>query len=372
VLLWCASSSYINRFFATHNRKLAFFRTIRNCDSYTTQLTMTKRSPYYVRKGRVDGDGHIRVVESSLIIMHNPLDVYGNKTSDRDAVTGGYTYPAPNENTIDDVDSSGYYYAGRMVDLIDSTPPSLISMMAASRLTPEEDDLSSLTTGPTLKPTTYSQLPSPLEETTCQLKQAANTYSQSLPYASPNTNEQNRHLAPARSIAPRPKVATVHKLAPTYDTYTTGSLMASLPTATSLSAAPPVLPHTGFTPPAPNMTYPYRPVTWSGQPILSLPNGSCVGQSIPSMLQPVITAISNLAKVANSGHPQRGKLKKPYEGSYKDASADEQLIRDHFAGGSGLLKSDSLLREWYGDSNVFSARMWEFLAVQKKRVDAKG
>jgi hypothetical protein len=150
-LLWCASSSYINRFFTTHNRKLAFFRTTRICDSYTTQLTMTKRSPYYVRKGRVDEDGHIRVVESSLIIMHNPLGVYGNKTSDRDAVTGGYTYPAPNENTIDDVDSSGYYYAGRMVDLIDSTPLSLVSMMAASRLTPEEDDLSSLTTGPTLK-----------------------------------------------------------------------------------------------------------------------------------------------------------------------------------------------------------------------------
>jgi hypothetical protein len=39
---------------------------------------MTARDPYFVKRGRVDGDRHIRVVDSSLRMMHNTADVYGN------------------------------------------------------------------------------------------------------------------------------------------------------------------------------------------------------------------------------------------------------------------------------------------------------
>jgi hypothetical protein len=39
---------------------------------------MTARDPYFVKRGRVDEDRHIRAVDSSLRFMHNRLDVYGN------------------------------------------------------------------------------------------------------------------------------------------------------------------------------------------------------------------------------------------------------------------------------------------------------
>ena len=121
------------------------------------------------------------------------------------------------------------------------------------------------------------------------------------------------------------------------------------------------------------MTYPYRPnngpTQLPGAPILSLPLGSRVGQPTPPDLHPIINAILKLKLTANTEHPERKVLKKPYEGSYQNVSRDAQLIRDHFASGSGLLKSDSPLKEWYGDLSVFSEKMWEFLAVQKTRLN---
>jgi hypothetical protein len=39
---------------------------------------MTARDPYFVKRGRVDEDRHIRAVDSSLRFMHNHIDVYGN------------------------------------------------------------------------------------------------------------------------------------------------------------------------------------------------------------------------------------------------------------------------------------------------------
>jgi hypothetical protein len=39
---------------------------------------MTARDPYFVKRGRVDEDRHIRAVHSSLRFMHNHIDVYGN------------------------------------------------------------------------------------------------------------------------------------------------------------------------------------------------------------------------------------------------------------------------------------------------------
>jgi hypothetical protein len=42
---------------------------------------MTSRNPYFVMRGRVDEDGHIRVVDSSLRLMHNRVDVYGDLVS---------------------------------------------------------------------------------------------------------------------------------------------------------------------------------------------------------------------------------------------------------------------------------------------------
>jgi hypothetical protein len=245
---------------------------------------MTKQDPYYIKKGRVDDDGHIRVVQSSLKIMHNPVDVLGNEACDHDAVAGGYTYPPPSQDANDDSHTSGYYHTGGMLDLVDSMPPSPVSDTTISRLTPEEDGMSSLVTEPTIKPHVYLQLPSPPEEVTGPLEQAADIYSRTLPYASPHIEEQNRYLPHSRSIAPRPGIPTMHKPASTYGSYTTGSLLASLPTATPHVAAPPVIPLTSFAAPAANMTYPYRPISWSGQPILSLPNGSHVGQPIPSSL----------------------------------------------------------------------------------------
>ena len=141
--------------------------------------------------------------------------------------------------------------------------------------------------------------------------------------------------------------------------------------------APPVPQHnTGYAPLLPNASYPYRPINGStpstGYPILSLPNGSRIGQPIPPDLHPIINAIRKLRMIGNTGHPERRVLKKPYEGTYENASRDEQLIRDHFAGGSGVLKGDSPLREWYGDLSIFSEKMWEFLMVQKARVIVNG
>lgn len=333
---------------------------------------MTELDPYYVKKGRVDDDGHIRAVESSLMIMHNPVDVFGEKATDNQTVTGGaYTYPPPSEGTHDRARMSGYFHVGEMVDLIDSTP-SPADNAVLPVLTTEDADLDSRPTGLNLRTVPYLQLPSPPEENTHPLEQNGNICG--LDFRT-HAQDHDKHPYPLRSLAPRVDMSNIPGSTSVYNTYSTNHLLISLTAASGHVAAPPVMPPTGFVPPAPNMTYPYRttdnPISSSGHSLLSLPYGPRVGEPIPFDLQPVINAISRLDKVSNTGHPERRILKKPYEGTYASASSDERLIRDHFASGSGLLKSDSPLRDWYGDLRVFSAKMWEFLAVQKARVNAR-
>lgn len=421
---------------------------------------MARHDPYYVRRGWVDEDGHIRVTESSLKIMHNMNDVHSEEATDDDIITGVYTYPAPSENAYGGVYNTGYFYLGEMVDLVYSTPPSSPveetdpSPLSTSE-SAEDGESATLATVAASNPNLHFQPPLPSTQSTHPVNQVSNIYNHSLPYATPHNHEQHRYAPPVRPIAPRSDVLVRHDLASTYGGFSTGHLLASLPTATynaaplampfssfappaltmalhpnathsaappvtpqicfatsapniasfsaagllhnaappvmpqtgfappvpnvlSLhsagfyNAAPPVLPHSGFMPPVPTMAYPYRPINAPVQlpaaPTLSFLNGPRVGQPVPTELHPIINAIRNLPKIKNTDHPQRSVLKKPYEGTYQSASRDRQLIRDHFAGGSGVLKTDSPLREWYGDLRIFPAGLWEFLAVQKTRL----
>ncbi|GAB7333269.1 hypothetical protein MBLNU13_g04912t1 [Cladosporium sp. NU13] len=278
---------------------------------------MPRLYPYYVRRGWVDEDGHIRVIQSSLRIMQSIDDVYGDETSDDDAMTDVYTYPGPSEDASDNPYTAGYFYLGEMVDLVDSMPPSPLEEMDFPPPTmgesAEDGELGSLATVTASKSKLYLQPLLLAAQSTYPVNQVSNIYTQTLP----------QHT-------------------------------------------------TGYAPLLTNTTYPHRPIngptTWSGLPILSLPNGSRVGQPIPLDLHPIINTLRNLRKIGNTEHPERRILKKPYEVTYENASRDGQLIRDHFASGSGLLKVDSPLRDWYGDLSVFSAKMWEFLMVQKARV----
>jgi hypothetical protein len=386
---------------------------------------MAKHDPYYVRRGWVDEDGHIRCIESSLKIMNNVDDVYGEEAIDEnDSVAGVNPYPAPRDDAGDNPYTAGYYYLGEMIELIDSMPSSPVEEATPSPLTSDDDvESNPLATVTSIEPNPRFQLASLPTANAYSSGQINNIYSQTLPYA----NAHDRLAPQSRSIAPRHGVSARDDLTSTYANFATGPLMASLSTATSHvtaspvmpptsyvppipimtslpatgfhnaaphitphtgfapptanmtslpgfhSAAPPVMPHTNFAPIAPNLTYPYRPITAptssSGSAILTLPNGSRVGQPVPPELHPVIDAIRNLKVIGNTEHPERKILKKPYEGTYQTASKDRQLIRDHFASGSGLLKMDSPLRDWYGDLRVFSAKMWEFLAVQKTRLN---
>lgn len=419
---------------------------------------MTGHDPYYVRRGWVDEDGHIRAIESSLKIMHSVDDVYGNDTTDDndDAMTEVYTYPAPSEDGFDNPNTDGYFHLGEMVGLVDSTPPSPAEEMDYSPPTAGEDgELDLLATVTASKPNLHYQPLLLAAQSTYPVNQISSIYTQSVPYGNPQTIGQDAYAPPHSTIAPRSDMPMKHDRASMYGNFATSHHLASLPTATLHNTAPPVLPHPGLAPPAPSMTsvpagtshvtaalgmppagfvppvpsmalyyhrngassampftgfappgptmashpmtgldnvappapqhptnyapllpnttYPYRPV--SG-PLpspdyfaLSLPNGSRVGQPIPPDLHPIINAVRKLRIIGNTDHPERRVLKKPYEGTYENASRDGQIIRDHFAGGSGLLKVDSPLREWYGDLSVFSAKMWEFLMVQKARVN---
>ena len=360
----------------------------------------------------MDGDRHVRVVQSSLKIMQSMDDVYDSDTTTADdVVTDMYTYPAPSEDASDNPYTEGYFYLGGLVDLVDSMPPSPVQGTRSSPLTagesPDEGELGSLATVTASKLNLHFQPPSLSAQSTHPVDQVSNIFTQDLPYGSPQTIWRDSYAPPPSSVAPRPDMPTRHDLASTYGSFATGHPTASFPIETSHSLAPPVPPHSDFAPPAPHMvslpmtsphnaappvpqhatgytpllqnaTRPNQPgnvtVSWSGYPILSLPNGSRVGQPIPHDLHPIINAIRSLRIIGNTGHPERRILKKPYEGTYETASRDGQLIRDHFAGGSGLLKADSPLRDWYGDLSVFSAKMWEFLSVQKARVilNAKG
>lgn len=425
---------------------------------------MMGHDPYYVRRGWVDEDGHIRVLESSLKIMHNAEDVYDNDTTtdDDDATIDVYTYPAPSEDAYDNPYTKGYFYLGEMIDLVDSTPPSPAEQMDYSPPTAGEiaDDGEQvlLATVTASKPNLHLQPPLLAKQNTFPANQVSNIYNQSLPYDIPQSTGQDAYAPPRHSFAPRPNMLPRHDLASTQRSFTTSHLEATLPFTTSHNVAPRVLPHAGFVPPAPNMTsfptgtshntaapgvpptgfvppvpsmavlhhhnaalpvmpqtsfappapnmgsqpmtglqnaaapagqhntgyppllpnvtYPYRPIngpaTSPDYSALSLPNGSRVGQPVPPDLHPIINSVRKLRVIGNTDHPERRILKKPYEDTYENASRDGQLIRDHFAGGSGVLKNDSPLRDWYGDLSVFSAKMWEFLTVQKPRVIVNG
>ena len=398
---------------------------------------MTRHQPYYVRKGWVDEEGQIRVIESSLKIMHMRPDVHGEDATDHDTANDSYTYPPPNEHTHDHdiVDNSGYFYLGEMLELLDFRSPSPVEDAASSPLisseSSEEVELASLATVTASNPNIHFPLPSASTNDTYPLG-TSNIYSQSLPYTNPHAAQQNIYAPQPRPSAPRPDMSTTHNMASTCGSSAISHFLASRPTPAYHNAAPPVMshagfappaanmtflptmglhnaatptlphaswappapnmtslptaisynaassttPHAGFAPPAPNMALPYgsinRPTPWTGYSTLSLPNGSRVGQPTPVELQPLIDAISNMRQIGRTGHPERRKLKKPYDGTYEVASRDEQIIRDHFASGSGLMRNDSPLRAWYGDLEVFSAKMWEFLVVQKSRVNAKG
>lgn len=351
---------------------------------------MTGNDPYFVKKGRVDEDGHIRAVDSSLRIMHNPFDVYGNpvrkcniptshetsptiaKISDSDPLIGHYTYPAPSEHVDGDEIVAGYYHTEEMMDLIGLTPPSspvdnvALPPTAALNVAEEAQQVMQVPV-PTFTPTLHPQQRSVQTNTniTNPTPPLRSIYSQNLPYASPYTLQQDNYTPPPRSI-PTTNTGTATQAPP--NSYATTRLLASLPTPSPRIATAPMYPPTTI---PQTTTYPYRPplgpTSFAGLPILTRPLGPKVNQPIPFALLPVIAAINNLPKIGHTGHPERKILKKPYEGTYADASRDKQLIRDHFASGSGMLRGDSELREWYGDARVFEARMWEFLAVQRAR-----
>lgn len=369
---------------------------------------MTGHHPYYVRRGWVDEDGHIRCIESSLEVMRNTVDhddeeaIDDDDEDDDDEMAGAYTYPAPSEDGSDNPYTAGYFYLGEMIELVDPMSSSPVEDAVAAGESANDGALGPLAALTTSNTIPHFRMPSFSADDTYSLGQISDIYDQSLPYPNLQTNGQSRPSPQSRSIAPRDNMSTRHNLtSTTYASFATGLLMASLSTATSHVTAPPVMPptryappvaimtplpttglhntathitpHTSYAPLAPNTNYPYRTInastSSSGDPILSLPNGPRVGQPVPPNLHPIISAITNLKVIGKTEHPERKILKKPYDGTYQTASKDSQLIRDHFASGSGLLKMDSPLRDWYGDLRIFSEKMWEFLAVQKTRLN---
>lgn len=276
-------------------------------------------------------------------------------------------------------------------------------------------------TAPTVKDTTNpapdaaAPSPVPMVQTAPMYtpREPVSIYNQDLPYATPQLQPQNRYpRAPTALLAP----AITRSLAGSAD-HKPSNLGFSLPAAAaygiSASTYGIATPTYGVAPPGPSSVPGPRPSpdigpetpargspapgaplssaapsggtinpaqTYLQQPlpasnvamlpstsVLTLPMGSKVGQPVPQDLQSVITVVRALPHVGSSGHPERKILKKPYEGTYEKAEPRARLIRDHFQSGSGLLKKESPLMEWYGDERVFEARMWEFLAVQKPR-----
>lgn len=319
---------------------------------------MIGRDPYYVRKGWVDDDRHVRVVQSSLRIMQSIDDNYGDETTTADdAVTDVYTHPAPSEDANDNPYTEGYFYLGGLVDLVDSMPPSPVQETKSSSLTvgesSDEGDSGSLATVTASKLKLHFQPPSLSAQSTYPVNQVSNMYTQNLPYGSPQPIRKDSYALPPSSAAPRLELPVRHESTSTYGSLATGHPTASFPIETSHRLEPPIPTHSDFAPLAPNMvslpmtslhnaaspvpqhatgytpllqntTLPNQPgnvtVSWSGCPILSLPNGSRVGQPIPHDLHPIINAIQSLRIIGNTDHPERRILKKPYEGTYETAS----------------------------------------------------
>ena len=180
---------------------------------------MTANDPYYVRRGWVDEDGHIRVIESSLKIMHSVDDVYDEEAIDDDDATIACNYPAPSDNLRGDVYNTGYYYLGEMVDLVDSTPPSPAEEMDYSSPTAGEiavdGELGLLAKRAASNPNLHFQLPSLMTQGTYPMNQVSNVYSQSPPYGNSQPIRQDNYAPPPRSFASRPDMSTRHDLAST-------------------------------------------------------------------------------------------------------------------------------------------------------------
>lgn len=81
-------------------------------------------------------------------------------------------------------------------------------------------------------------------------------------------------------------------------------------------------------------------------------------------LQPVVAAITALTKKNINTHPLRSDLKRP-QLVLPQAASD--ALREHFHSGTGLMRQDSGLRDWYGDEALLPAEVWEFVTVQAPR-----
>lgn len=295
-------------------------------------------------------------------------------------MTDAYIYPAPGEYADGDEIVAGYYHTDETMDLINSTPSSSpLDNMVMSPPPPPAVGNSTQDRGPSmpLAASTFNSTPLPREPTaqvngTNLSGQFRSIYSQDLSYGSPYVLHQDQYTPPPHSLGTYP-ATSAHIQPATYNTYATGPLLASLSTTTSQTTAPRLAsPITFTTPLQTTTTYPYRPpdinpTILTTTPTLSLPPGPNINHPLPPHLLPVIAALNALPKIGHTGHPERRILKKPFEGSYASAPREAQLIRDHFASGSGLLRGGSELRAWYGDGAVFGERMWEFLAVQRAR-----
>ncbi|KAM0715775.1 hypothetical protein Q7P37_008289 [Cladosporium fusiforme] len=110
------------------------------------------------------------------------------------------------------------------------------------------------------------------------------------------------------------------------------------------------------------------PASTAGNP-LSLPIGSQVHQPLPPSLRRTIAAIETLTAQSSLDHPLRSSLKNSRAFL---PSEDVEAIRQHFYSGTGVMRLDSPLRNWYGDATVLPLEIWEFLCVRGERLERRG
>jgi hypothetical protein len=101
-----------------------------------------------------------------------------------------------------------------------------------------------------------------------------------------------------------------------------------------------------------------------------IPHGSKSGRPIPFSLAPLIAALRAIPHVsASEKHPSRSNLKKPWKKpvTYDTATPAQRIIRDNFHSGTGCMKDDSELVDWFGDVSVFPRDFWNFVIQGKPR-----
>lgn len=86
------------------------------------------------------------------------------------------------------------------------------------------------------------------------------------------------------------------------------------------------------------------------------PLGAKVGQPVPNDIAKFVNEIKLRSRDGGNGIPKRQAL-----------MSKDYLIRTHFLASVGILRFESLLREWYGDERLFSMEWWEYLSSQKSR-----